>query len=619
MKASKSIVLARHSPRPIRQQVQRYKTSFLSLITNYQTKIRVYSASKIPRPPNSAISALVKEGDKFEPSEEINRYVPRICHGVNKDSIMPSEAEFQQRASASLNIKPKFCLLSDVNDGKFCDLVVRVCRDLYDHGDKVTLYVSDYTENSSFFNFSLENINDLVSRSGDPYGYTGATNGAVEESGKPVWVGPLGKRAVQITAFEPHASYVREHVTAGTWISLRNVQIKYGHDNQNLEGKLRGDQDFPNKINVSLVDIEADADGVDQRAREAARVKETVRRWRQYDAEKKAQLNQLKAAETAGVKRKAAMTAEAMGESFCKNSSEDKAEKTKAAVKRARKKAVKKSESAVKRQQPCSPQAEPNNTNNHGDVSAQTRQVQLNPHVKCENHSSAPTSPIATIIAPSYHLTSINNEQVNIRLPFINAKYRSYVRVVDFHPPSLTQFAVGRNKPKYGDILLSDDDNSSDDDESATPDQDATWEWRFSLQLEDASPSPSPQRVWVVIDNAEGQQLTGLDAADLRHDVDALSNLHDRMAILWGNLGEVKDKAAAKKENNGKVAAPGGLQALPPDSSDGEDEEPALANMPFACYIKQYGVPFQRVVETGAQPVQQWTRVFALTGTQIQH
>jgi protection of telomeres protein 1 len=579
----------------------------------------VYSASKIPRPPSSAVSALINEGDKFEPSEEINRYVPRLCHDVNKDSIMPSETEFQQRASASLNIKPKLCLLSDVNDGKFCDLVVRVCRDPYDHGDKVTLYVSDYTENPSFFNFSWENIRDLVSRrAGDPYGYTGAQNGAAEDSGKPVWVGPLGKRAIQITAFEPHAGYVREHVTAGTWISLRNVQIKYGHDNQNLEGKLRGDLDFPNKINVSLVDIEADADGVDQRAREAARVKEAVRRWRQDDAETKAQLKQLKAAETAGVKRKAAMPTEGMDESFSKNSSEGEA-KTKAQLKRARRKAAQRGETALQRQQHFNAQVAPSNTNHEGDISTQTRQieVQLNPHVKCENHSSVPTSSIATIIAPSYHLASINSEQVDIRLPFINAKYKSYVRVVDFHPPSLTQFAVGRNKPKYGDILLSDDDNSSDD-ESAAPDLDATWEWRFSLQLEDAAPSPSPQRVWVVVDNAEGQQLTGLDAADLRHDIDTLSNLHDRMAILWGNLGEIKDKAAAKKERNGGVAPPGGLRAPPPDSSDSEDEEPALANMPFACYIKQYGVPFQRGVEAGAQPAQRWTRVFALTGTQIQ-
>lgn len=597
---------------PDPKKVQRYKTSFLSLITNYQTKIRVYSASKIPRPPNSAISALIKEGDKFEPSEEVNHYVPRLCHDVNKDSIMPSETEFHQRSLASLNIKSKFCLLSDVTDERFCDLVVRVCRDPYDLGDKVTLYVSDYTENSSFFNYSLDSINDLVSRrAADPYGYTGTTNGATQESGNPVWVGPLGKRVIQITAFEPHASYVREHVTAGAWIALRNVQIKYGHDSQNLEGKLRGDQDFPNKTNVSLVDTEADTDGVDRRARDAARCKEAVRRWKQYDAQKKVQLKQLKAAETAGVKRKAAMLAEATDESFSKDSTEAEA-RSKNSLKRERRKIR---ENALKRQQPCDPQVESNNTKNQGDIPAQTRQieVQLNPHVKCENHPSAPTGSIATIMAPPYHVTTINDEQVNIALPFVNAKYRSLVRVVDFYPPSLAQFAVGRNKPKYGTIL-SDDDNSSDD-ESAVPDQDATWEWRFSLQLEDASPSPSPQRVWVVVDNAEGQQLTGLDAADLRRDIDTLSSLHDRMGVLWGNLGEVKDQAAAKRK---RVTARNGLPAPPPDSSDGEAEEVTLVNMPFACYIKQYGVPLQRDEEAGAQPVQEWMRVFALMGTQIQ-
>ncbi|KAK1836247.1 hypothetical protein QBC39DRAFT_423094 [Podospora conica] len=593
-------------------KVQRYRTTFASLITHHLTKIRVYS-DNIPRPPASAVSALF-EGDKFELSEEVHRYVPRLWHDEHMESILPSKSKedngFQQRVSASSNVKQKFCLLSEVDDGRFCDLVVHVCREPYDLGDKVTLYASDYTENPSFFNFSWDSIKDLVSRSADPYGYTGAADATVDEGGKATWVGPLGKRAIQITAFEPHASFIRSYVTAGKWISLRNVQIKYGHDNQNLEGKLRGDQDFPNKLNVSLVDVHTDI------TKDATRCKDAARRWKQYNAEVKAQLKQLKAAETAGVKRKAAaVSAEAAHESVSRNSTEGEA-KTKAQIKRAKKKAAQRGETAIKIQQPSNPRVEPNNTSKANNPSAQTRRIeaQLNPHVRCEKHTSAPMSSIATIIAPSYHRTTINDEEVNLPLPFVNAKYQSHVRVVDFHPPSLEEFAVGRNKSQYEDIL-SDDEVKSSDDESLAPTRDTVWEWRFSLQLEDAS-SPSPQRIWVVVNNTEGQMLTGLDATDLRRDVETLSALYDRMATLWGNLGELKAKAAAKRARSSRVAACG---VPPPGSSDVEDEGPALVNKPFTCCIYQYGVPFQGEGGGGAQPVQEWTRVFALAGTMIKH
>ena len=44
------------------------------------------------------------------------------------------------------------------------------------------------------------------------------------------------------------------------------------------------------------------------------------------------------------------------------------------------------------------------------------------------------------------------------------------------------------------------------------------WEWRFALQVEDASQPASkkakPERMWVVVDNFEAQALLGLDAIE---------------------------------------------------------------------------------------------------------
>ena len=590
-------------------QVQRFRSSStLSLITHFQTKICVYSASQIPRPPNSAAPALVKEGDKLELSEEVHRFVPRLCHRPNKDGVMPSEAEFQQRANMSLNVKPKFCLLSEVADGRFCDVVVQVCRDPYDLGDKVTLYVSDYTENLAFFNCSLDGIRDILSRRGDPYGYTVASSGSVEENGKSSWVGPLGKRSIQVTAFEPHASFIREHVGAGMWMTLRNLQIKHGHDNQNLEGKLRGDQHFPNKLNVSLADTHTDS--VDPR------LKEAVRRCREYHREKEAQLKQLKAAETAGAKRKAAVSVEAPDESVSIDQSSGET-KSKAQVKRARQRAKRKGEVLPEKQQPPNPQNN-NKYNNHPnnnsrDLPPQTRhlEAQLNPNIAWAKNTSAPVTPIASILAPSHHLTTIDSSPTPLSLAFINAKYQTHVRVVDFFPPSLEDFSVGRQPSQYSDIVSS-PSSSSSSSQTPTPTASTVWEWRFALQLEDAFSEP-PSRVWVVVNNAEGQMLTGLDATDLRRDIETLSKLHNHMFVLWGNLGEIKAKAAkvaaAKRANVGQ---------RPPDSED--EEEKVLVNRPFTCCIEQYGVPSQAGrVEEGDQSGQEWMRVFALFGTSIKH
>ena len=77
-------------------------------------------------------------------------------------------------------------------------------------------------------------------------------------------------------------------------------------------------------------------------------------------------------------------------------------------------------------------------------------------------------------------------------LPFQNLNSRATVRVIDFIPPNLVDFAVPRPKASEYDILSEGseggDDQPSDDvrDDRPEADDGRRWEWRFGLVLEDA-------------------------------------------------------------------------------------------------------------------------------------
>jgi hypothetical protein len=226
------------------------------------------------------------------------------------------------------------------------------------------------------------------------------------------------------------------------------------------------------------------------------------------------------------------------------------------------------------------------------------------------------------------HETTIEGESVKVTLPFVNLNYRANVRVVDFSPSNLADFAHPKKESEY-DILSDDGEesvsNSDSDDEQPsqmTMDdfaQTRNWEWRFFLELEDAvsHPKQKKQRLWVMVDNLAAQCLTGLDASNLKRNKEALSTLRDKMFTLWGNLEE-KKTAAQEAVRKGK----------PPADSDDENEQEAgnnepnkmqLTNRPFSCCIQQYGVKVTESDPTKASAGngKRWQRMFGLFGTMI--
>lgn len=197
----------------------------------------------------------------------------------------------------SANVKNKFSLLKDLKDGQFCDIVTQVVRPPHDAGDKITIWVSDYTENPAFFKFSIGMDGSSFGRDGDPYGYT---DKFMVDTASSQWPGPYGRRCLQITCWEPHATIVREsRIEPLTWVSIKNLQIKMGRNGSNLEGYLREDRgSFGTRIGIQAIDSNADSENFDPRAKEA------LQRKREYDRLRKGQIKEIKEASKAGQKRK---------------------------------------------------------------------------------------------------------------------------------------------------------------------------------------------------------------------------------------------------------------------------------------------------------------------------
>ncbi|KAF7585818.1 hypothetical protein BBP40_010060 [Aspergillus hancockii] len=138
---------------------------------------------------------------------------------------------------------------------------------------------------------------------------------------------------------------------------------------------------------------------------------------------------------------------------------------------------------------------------------------------------------IEDIITSDFHDIE-SQDGIKYRLPFQNHCYKATVRVVDFFPPNLEDFAVPQEP----------EDNHSDGGMDYAEGESSTkWEWRFCLLVEDASPPPPGQpkeQMKLFVSGSEAEYLLYLSATDLRKDSRSLANLRERLFILWGDLEE---------------------------------------------------------------------------------
>ncbi|KLU92125.1 hypothetical protein MAPG_11072 [Magnaporthiopsis poae ATCC 64411] len=609
------------------------------LITHHSTTLNVYEGARIPKPPADASVALKKKaGDKTKTyGKKESEYVSYLYHSVDKYSL-PTVEEFQEMTNKSLNVVGKFSTLDKIMVDKFHDLVVQVVRPPYNLGDKVTLWVTDYTVNNAFFDHVSGDSGGLSgdgSRDGDPYGYTSKFCVATSDS-SPAWLGPFGKMSLQVSCWEPHATFLLHNVKDGAWVSLRNVNIKFGRNGQNLEGFMRGDRDeyrFKDGVCVTILETGPDRDSLDPRLVEALkRKRDHEKKERKAGRQTKnglAATPDARKGQRVGGGQNGSGGAGFVATGVKRKNEEDKP-KSKSKLKREKRKANARAAERLEKLksgqlQDSGPVREP--TPSAPDEIEESSAIELNPLVKCEAFGQK-ASTISEILQVHHAAFDVGKgERTAKKLPFVNLKYRAEVRVVDFFPCKLEDFAVRRKISEY-DALSDDEDGGESSDGSSVSSGYGgnggtyVWEWRFTLVLEDAvaeSKGGSPVRMEVLVDKLEGQCLTGLDPEDLRANPEQLSELREKMFGLWGNLEELKrarlDRLDAKKRLQENLPPP----CSDADSVPGAGDEEQLSNLPFSCCIKQYGVKTKtnKGNEANAGKGHKWTRVFALFGTKI--
>lgn len=133
-------------------------------------------------------------------------------------------------------------LIQDLQERTYVDLIVEIVKVHKNDYEKAILYVTDYTTHQDLVDYSK---NEDKGREGDEYGYLSRHQSN--------WPGPHGKMTLQITLWEPHASYAREHLEAKNLVHLTNLHVKRGRVAGNLEASLHGDRRYPDKLHVKAV------------------------------------------------------------------------------------------------------------------------------------------------------------------------------------------------------------------------------------------------------------------------------------------------------------------------------------------------------------------------------
>ncbi|CZT18735.1 uncharacterized protein RCC_04579 [Ramularia collo-cygni] len=427
-----------------------------------------------------------------------------------------------KRPRLTRSFGPKFKLVENLQPRTFADLCGEVVK-MYPAQWGCDFYITDYTSNDQMRYYPKPDEETDQERDGDTFGYTGPP--------KREWPGPYGWLVLKVNLKYPHADYASKYVKQGDYVLLSNVKGNISRDGSSrLEGDLWAEYDNPEKLKIlKLTDPSI------------PEIRALRQRKEEYWASSGAQPPQ--------------------GEG---DATESKAKKKEAAKK-------------LKKQERRAAQAA-----RRADEAAALEKKSLNRHVRC-THEDIPITKVVDILdlQNTNHINSAPDGRDYI-LPFINVKYRAKVRVVDYEPKDLEDFAI---RPE---LEHDSDDPDSMDWMNASP----SYEWYFSLLLEDASvpqsvPAEERHRLWVQVHHQSAQFLLNrlADPEDLQHNSALLRELREKLFLLWGNL-----------EENG-----------------GEE----LSNLPFECVILEYGIPMEEDDALREATSNGWKRMYAMEGASI--
>ncbi|KAG9654417.1 hypothetical protein KCU95_g13186, partial [Aureobasidium melanogenum] len=504
----------------------------LPIIANLKrlTSTIVYQAVSIPEP--GFMQSFLGEKDipslpqdpNPRPSKAEQMYAitlkqlaPSVSNTAGPSDAVPIPTRpAADRAGGPPKTNFKFRLITHVSYKDYCDLAVEVVKKFPNSNGNMELYVTDYTANDSLYDYPVPDdadADDEFNRDGDYYGYISNVTGKRKN-----WSGPSGRRTLQVELLPPHAGYARDRVKEGDFVKLSNVRIKQSNAGK-MEGNLWPDRQFPDKILI-------------QPLKEVNQFKALVDRREGYWKAQNAQVE-------------------------AKKQSNETEKQEKKLSKKQRKRENKARRLGL----------------NKDETASTSATIVINPHVSCVNYDGVQVSSLRDMLFRDHSYTGRSG--VKLELPYLNVKHKVKVRVVDFWPPILEDFASPA--PTAGASR----EHSDDDMNTISPFPSQKWIWDFFLLLEDIrplQPGSTPAQLWAHVDHRYAEFLLCMDedATDLRRDTRTLAKLREQMAILWGNLEELKTAALAKQQP---------FPAPPAATTEGTN----LSNLPFLCFIAEYG------------------------------
>ncbi|KAG9197590.1 hypothetical protein G6514_001253 [Epicoccum nigrum] len=435
------------------------------------SRVLVFPADKIPVPELSQAYLLGTQRLQFhatpgagEPTIAEQKAVLKLKHSLSR-----SAQDMRQHAAiASINTlnRRKEALIEDLTFDKFYNVKALVVNTYYTNHGTVELKVTDYTANKHLYEY----VDPEIDR---------------ERAWRRDWRGPFGQVTMNVTLYEPHATWARGNIRDGDFIFLRNLRTKQSRSNL-LEGVLHEDRDMPDQVDVrklfnesAIEEIEKRRAAYEQRRPERGSVhlvnapkKPSAKASAKKKAEKKEKQRLQKAAEVKELEEKQkAFEAERTG---------------------------------------------------------------VNMNIRAAFHD-VQRSTISEIIHNRHLNATTAPKHTPFTLPFVNCKHSSRVRVVDFFPPELEYFTHSLSDPswtprpkegprwEWGFVLLVEDGNVPRD--------------------------TVPEQLRVVVNNNAAQYLGLPDAGDLRTEPSVLAQLKEKLFILWGNLAELKGELRARNED----------------------------------------------------------------------
>ncbi|ERF71599.1 hypothetical protein EPUS_00588 [Endocarpon pusillum Z07020] len=543
----------------------------LMALSSFQSSWLVFHQQDIPLNDTEVNGVLPfsKMSDQTpSPGKDIIDYAVEICNFLDRSTFgepapvtsLQASSLMGSNGAAPSPAPKKFQLIQDLTlprttrDLKFADLLGEV-RKVYMNDFRVELSITDYTSHESLYNYA-HTLDDEQGRDGDEFNYI---------PGQKPWSGPWGKMSMVVTAWDSHANFARKNVGLGNIVFLRNVQISLDREGDRMEGNLRGDRYHPDRIGISICKP--------RQAQDDDRIKALLKRKRDYEADLK--LHGIRGMEESNKPKDEAVQQPAKQPELTAR------EKKKQRQKERRKAKQKEAQKARA------------NTSKSASES-------LNPNIRTNKVPETITPvKISEITDPSVLHGDFTTPAGNpFTVPFKNNLYHlNRIRVIDFHPPNIADFAAPHKRSDYE--CLSDYESDSDISMDLTDPHGAEveWEWRFELLVEDAS-SPAPQesgRMKLLVAGPDADfLLRSIRATNLREDEKSLAKLKEKLFLLWGDLQERKEEEEGEKEAKEEGVVEGRLEP---------------SGRPFECLVKEYGVQARH---DGA-----WERVFALFGTSI--